>query len=130
MQARAKVEAGTVAWKKTINYNARVTAAIAKAVADAAASGKQAELAKLRDLIALNESLKLQEAQFKSSCARQRAALKETEASLRAIEGSEEAQRLAEIERRHAEILKQYSRLKVCVCVRVCVCANASCVCV
>jgi hypothetical protein len=79
----------------------------------AAASGKQAELAKLRDLIALNESLKLQEAQFKGSCARQRAALKETEASLRAIESSEEAQRLAEIERRHAEILKQYSRLKV-----------------
>ena len=41
-----------------------------------AASEHQAELAKLRDLIALNESLKLQEVQFKASCARQRAAFR------------------------------------------------------
>jgi hypothetical protein len=34
-QARSKVEAGTLAYRKTINYNARVSAAIAKAAEDA-----------------------------------------------------------------------------------------------
>lgn len=90
-----------------------MSAAIAKATADAGASDKQAELAKLRDLIALNESLKQQEAQFKAACGRQRGQLKETEAALKAAQDSEESKRLGEIERRHGEMLKQYTRLKV-----------------
>jgi hypothetical protein len=64
-------------------------------------------------LIALNESLKQQEAQFKAACGRQRGQLKETEAALRAAQDSEESKRLGEIERRHGEMLKQYTRLKV-----------------
>ena len=70
------MEATQAAFNKAAAYNVRVETATAKLNAELAASEHQAELAKLRDLIALNEALKLQEAQFKASCSRQRNALR------------------------------------------------------
>jgi hypothetical protein len=75
-QARSRVEATQAVLQKAVQYNTRVENATAKLNAELAASEHQAELTKLRSLIALNESLKQQEAQFKASCARQRAALR------------------------------------------------------
>lgn len=108
-----KLATGNTTHRKAVLYNQRVSAAIAKAAAEAASSDKQAELARLRELISLNESLKQQEATFKATCGRQRAALKAMAVSLAAArEGSDEALRMSEIERKHAEMLKQYTRLK------------------
>ena len=76
MQSKGRVEATQAAFNKAAAYNVRVETATAKLNAELAASEHQAELAKLRDLIALNEALKLQEAQFKASCSRQRNALR------------------------------------------------------
>ncbi len=76
LQARGRVEATQAVLHKAAQYNAKVENATAKLNADLAASEHQAELAKLRDLIALNEALKLQEAQFKANCGRQRTALR------------------------------------------------------
>jgi hypothetical protein len=70
------VEATQATFTKAAQRNQRIEAAIAKLNAELAASDRQAELARLRDLIALNEALKQQEAQFKANCAKQRAVLR------------------------------------------------------
>ena len=70
------MEATQATFTKAAQRNQRIEAAIAKLNAELAASDRQAELARLRDLIALNEALKQQEAQFKANCAKQRAVLR------------------------------------------------------
>lgn len=75
-QCKSKLDGTATALRKAVTYNQRVAAAIAKFVQEESSGEKQAEQARLKDLISLNDNLKAQEAQFKASCARQRAALK------------------------------------------------------
>lgn len=78
---------------------------------------QQKELVLLRDLVALNESYKGQEAAFKASCKAQMADLqaktKEVEASTAAEGGADdESRKLREIEEMHGKVLEKYNRLR------------------
>jgi hypothetical protein len=69
-------------------------------------------LQRLKQLVFLNESLKQQEGDFKSSCVQQRAALLTLMKELKAGEHDEETKRLVEIERLHAGDLAKLSRIR------------------
>eukprot|EP00936_MAST-01D_sp_MAST-1D-sp1_P001206 g1206.t1 len=99
--------------QKTVAYNARIVREEAKLDEIEKSSGMAAELAKLRQLVLLNESMKTQESEFKANCKRQ---LAELQAELERLKKSDaqddELKRLAEIERTHAEMTAKHNRLR------------------
>lgn len=110
----AEYQALQAALDKATAYNDRVRAATAKLDEASSKPEHQSDLARLRELVALNEGLKLQETQFKASCARQLGILK---AKLEAAQGTdgataEESARLTEIERVHDQVTSKHYRLR------------------
>jgi len=83
--------------------------------AEAQSSDQQREdLARLKDLVILNESLKIQEGAFKSNCKSQMTSLKEQIRKLESAENdedNEENQKLKSIEDMHANVMEKYNRL-------------------
>lgn len=97
--------------RKSEAHNKKVEAATAKLAELEGKSEFKSDLAKLRNLVLLNESLKMQEKEFKESCRTQK---KEWETKIEAVrsgEGSaEETKRLLEIEEMYAEVSSKYNR--------------------
>ena len=95
-------------------YNARVGAEIAKLKDLEAQSEYKSDLAKLKSLVMLNESLKSQEAQFKANCKRQLKALQERLDGLQRAgsAGNEDLERLQEIENMYSELRAKYDKLR------------------
>jgi len=75
-------------------------------------ASNQGFLAQLRSLVALNESLKKQEAQFKASCKEQLAELQTMIQKLESDENDEETQRMLEIERIYDADLAKLNKLR------------------
>ena len=97
--------------EKSEAHNQKVRDAIAKLTALESKSEFKDDLAKLRELVLLNESLKSQERTFKKSCKEQKA---EWEAKIEALkkgeQNSAETKRLLEIEEMYAEVSSKYNR--------------------
>jgi hypothetical protein len=83
-------------------YQERVVVETDKLDAMQAGAGNQDVLHRLQELVALNERLKQQEADFKTSCQQQRAALLSQLKELDTGENDEERARMREIETLHA----------------------------
>ena len=69
-------------------------------------------LMKLKDLVFLNESLKLQESQFKTSCQQQRAALLALMKEIEAGDNDDETKRMMEIEQLYDADLAKLQKLR------------------
>ena len=96
------------------DYNGKLLQQLGKLGELEAASTQQAELATLKNLVIMNETLKAQEAAFKASCKAQLAdynarikALEETDA-----EDSEATKKLQDIEDMYAKVMAKYNRLR------------------
>jgi chromosome segregation ATPase len=92
----------------TMVYLAQLSAQMEKLQEIEKQSHQKEELAMLKKLIALNETLKRQEAEFKASCKSQ---LQELEENVKALEqavgeDNEDSRRLREIEEMHQQVLQ------------------------
>jgi len=97
-----------------VDYNGKLRAQIEKLGALEKSSAQQKDLAALKGLIVLNESLKGQEAEFKASC---KASVAEFKARITALQeadkpDSEANKKLADIEEMHAKIMFKYDKLR------------------
>eukprot|EP00753_Platysulcus_tardus_P007692 PLAT15393.1.p1 GENE.PLAT15393.1~~PLAT15393.1.p1 ORF type:complete len:647 (+),score=430.85 PLAT15393.1:25-1941(+) len=110
--AAAALRAAAAAREKAAKYNARVVRETKKLEAVESREEFAADLAELKALVQLNEALKAQEAAFKASCLSQRSRLTALIAELEAAEGDDEAERLAEIEAMHEELLAKYNKAR------------------
>jgi hypothetical protein len=97
-----------------VDYNSKLGQQLGKLADLEAASSQQEELATLKSLVILNETLKGQEAAFKTSC---KAQLADYTARIKALEeadteNAESAKQLRDIEDMHAKVLAKYNRLR------------------
>jgi hypothetical protein len=97
-----------------VDYNSKLGQQLGKLADLEAASSQQEELATLKSLVILNETLKGQEAAFKASC---KAQLADYTARIKALEeadaeDAESAKQLRDIEDMHAKVLAKYNRLR------------------
>lgn len=109
---QAKVEALREDVSKKTAYVARIEVETAKLEEQEQSSDNKGVLDKLKQLVMLNESLKRQEAQFKTSCVDQRAKLLGMIASVKQGEDDEEAKRLLEVERIYKTDLAKLQKLR------------------
>jgi len=97
-----------------LDYNGKLRAQIEKLSALEKSSDQQKDLAALKGLIVLNESLKAQEVEFKASC---KASVAEFKARIKALQDadkpdSEANKKLTDIEQMHAKIMLKYDKLR------------------
>jgi hypothetical protein len=96
-----------------LEYNVGLKAMVAKLTELELSSGQQEELAMLKRLIIMNESLKAQEAAFKASCKAQLQDLQEKINSLdEGGDNSDDAKKFNDIEDMHNKMLAKYNRLR------------------
>lgn len=99
---------------EAFEYNQKLNGLIDKLNELEAASTQQDEIKTLRQLVTLNESMKAQEAAFKTSC---KAQLQDFTAKIKAlddgsVENEEEEKKLADIEDMHSKVMAKYNRLR------------------
>ena len=108
---RARAEKLDAQIRKSELHNAKVEAATAKLAALEGKSEFKSDLARLRELVLLNENLKSQEQDFKKSCEAQK---DEWEAKIETVRSGDangaETKRLLEIEEMFAEVESKYNR--------------------
>lgn len=99
-----------------IEYNGQLNGVIAKLTELEGQSSKQDELATLKHLVMLNETLKAQEQSFKAAC---KAQMNDFTTRIKALEeedssdsNSSDSRKLQEIEDMHAKIMFKYNRLR------------------
>lgn len=95
-------------------YNLRLQQQIEKLAQLERAANEQDELATLKNLVSLNETLRAQEASFKESC---KAQMQELQGMIAAVEGGEEKdsdedKKLRDIEDMHGKVMAKYNRLR------------------
>ncbi len=96
-----------------LEYNVGLKAMVAKLTELELSSSQQEELAMLKHLITLNESLKAQEAAFKASCKAQLQDLQEKIKNLdEGDDNSDDAKKFNDIEDMHNKMLVKYNRLR------------------
>jgi len=101
--SKAKVVQAKQDLEEKLAYKARADAEIKKLEdIENAAENKEA-LGQLRSLVLLNETLKLQEAQFKGNCKQQRDELMDMLRKLENDDGDEETKKMKEVERIYGE---------------------------
>ena len=99
-----------------VEYNATLREQLVKIAQLEAQSKQQSELVTLKKLIALNESLKKQEGEFKASCKTQ---MQDYKARIAALQSSsdgddtEENQKMQDIEDMHIKISAKYDKLRL-----------------
>ena len=97
------------------DYNGKLQQQLGKLGDLEAASTQQAELATLKNLVVMNETLKAQEAAFKASC---KAQLADYTARIKALEDSTDSEdseankKLQDIEDMYAKVMAKYNRLR------------------
>ena len=96
-----------------LEYNVGLKAMVAKLTELELSSSQQEELAMLKHLITLNESLKAQEAAFKASCKAQLQDLQEKIKSMdEGDDNGDDAKKFNDIEDMHNKMLAKYNRLR------------------
>jgi hypothetical protein len=96
--------------EEALRYRGQLADQLTKLSAMESSASQQGELAMLKDLVALNESLKAQEAAFKASCKAQladyNARIKELEESNAVgTAGGEEEKKFSDVEEMHAKVI-------------------------
>lgn len=97
------------------DYNGKLQQQLGKLGDLEAASTQQAELATLKNLVVMNETLKAQEVAFKASC---KAQLADYTARIKALEDSTDSEdseankKLQDIEDMYAKVMAKYNRLR------------------
>lgn len=96
------------------DYKTQLNGQIAKLTELESKSSQQAELATLKKLVILNESLKNQEAAFKTSCKNQMQDYRNRMEAFNIVDddNSEENQKFREIEDMHTKVMAKYNRLR------------------
>jgi hypothetical protein len=101
-------------YKDVSDYNEKLQMQITKLTDLENKTSKKEELAQLKELIVLNESLKVQEAAFKATCKAQVEDYNQRIKSLEEAndENSEEQRKYREIEDMHSKVMAKYNRLR------------------